>query len=188
MAILLMLFLIGTFGFNFPIYISTMSVSVFHGDAGQYGLLTSCLAVGSVVGALLAARRERPRVRLLCFATLSFGLCCVAAAFAPNAGLFAVALTGVGLSALTFMTAATALMQLATEPMMRGRIMALRIAVTMGGTPVGAPIVGFIADHAGPRWALGVGAASGLVAAAIGARLMLETRRRRQRQPMQEMT
>lgn len=180
MAMLLMLFLIGTFGFNFPIYISTMSVSVFHGDAGQYGLLTSCLAVGSVIGALMAARRERPRVRLLCIATLSFGIFCGVAAFAPNEYLFAAALTIIGLSALTFMTAATALMQLSTAPTMRGRIMALRIAVTMGGTPIGAPIVGFIADHAGPRWAMAVGAASGLVAAVIAARLMLRMRRIRQ--------
>ncbi|MCD6008960.1 MFS transporter [Halomonas sp. IOP_31] len=181
MAMLLMLFLIGTFGFNFPIYISTMSVSVFHGDAGQYGLLTSCLAVGSVIGALLAARRERPRVRLLCLTTLSFGIFCAAAAFAPNEYLFAAALAVIGLSALTFMTAATALMQLSTEPSMRGRIMALRIAVTMGGTPIGAPIVGWIADQAGPRWAMAVGAAAGIVAATIGGWLVLQARRARDR-------
>ncbi|HET8791269.1 MAG TPA: MFS transporter [Modicisalibacter sp.] len=176
-AILLMLFLIGTFGFNFPIYISTMSVSVFHGDAGQYGLLTSCLAIGSVIGALMAAKRERPHMRLLCLSTLCFGAFCGLAALAPNTVLFAVALMLTGLSALTFNTAATALMQLSTEPTMRGRIMALRIAVTMGGTPIGAPIVGWLADYAGPRWAMAVAAASGIGAAAVAARLMIRQRR-----------
>lgn len=178
-AILLMLFLVGTFGFNFPIYISTMSVSVFHGEAGQYGLLTSCLAISSVVGALMAAKRERPRVRLLCLSALCFGTFCALAALAPNEFLFAAALMLTGLAALTFNTAATALMQLSTEPTMRGRVMALRSAITMGGTPIGAPIVGWLADHAGPRWAMAVAAASGIGAAAVAARLMIQERRAR---------
>nr|WP_276207496.1 MFS transporter [Modicisalibacter sp. 'Wilcox'] len=183
---LVMLALIGTFGFNFPIYISTMSVRVFGGDSGQYGLLSSCLALGSVSGALLAARRERPRIRLLGLATLAFGLGCALAALAPGPWPFAEALVLIGFSALTFNTTATALLQLATEPTMRGRIMALRIAVTMGGTPVGAPIVGWIADHAGPRWALGVGAVSGVIAAAIGGLLVLRARRAARRQAHQD--
>ncbi|MBZ9566355.1 MFS transporter [Modicisalibacter tunisiensis] len=183
---LVMLALIGTFGFNFPIYISTMSVRVFGGDSSQYGLLSSCLALGSVSGALLAARRERPRVRLLGLATLAFGLGCALAALAPGPWLFAGALVLIGFSALTFNTTATALLQLATEPTMRGRIMALRIAVTMGGTPVGAPIVGWIADHAGPRWALAVGAAAGVSAAAIGGLLVLRARRAARRQAHRE--
>jgi len=177
-AMLMMLFLIGTFGFNFPIYISTMSVSVFHGGASQYGLLSSCLAVGSIIGALMAAKRERPHMRLLCLATLCFGASCGLAALAPNEFLFAVALMLTGLSSLTFNTASTALMLLSTEPTMRGRIMALRIAITMGGTPIGAPIVGWLADYAGPRWAMAVAAASGIVAAVIAARLIIQERAR----------
>ncbi|RKR06700.1 putative MFS family arabinose efflux permease [Kushneria sinocarnis] len=169
MAILIMLFLIGTFGFNFPIFISTMSVSVFHGAADQYGLLTSALAIGSISGALLAARREQPSMRLLGVATLLFGLCCAAAALMPNVWTFAAALVATGLSALTFMTGSNALMQLTTTPAMRGRVMALRIAVTMGGTPLGAPVVGAIADHAGPRWAMLAGASAGLLAAGVAA-------------------
>lgn len=178
-AILLMLFMIGTFGFNFAVYISTMSVRVFHGEAGQYGLLTSSLAVGSVTGALLAAKRERPDMRLLCFSTLGFGVCCGLAALAPNTYLFATALMLTGLAALTFMTASNALIQLSTEPMMRGRVMALRMAITMGGTPLGAPIVGWLADHAGPRWAMSVGASAGLVAALIGTIMLIQERRQR---------
>ncbi|MCK0713627.1 MFS transporter [Chromohalobacter sarecensis] len=178
-AILLMLFVIGTFGFNFAVYISTMSVKVFHGEAGQYGLLTSCLAVGSVAGALLAAKREHPHMRLLCFSTLGFGVCCGLAALAPNEYLFAAALVLTGLAALTFMTASNALIQLSTEPMMRGRVMALRMAITMGGTPLGAPIVGWLANHAGPRWAMSVGASAGVIAALIGGVMLIQQRRKR---------
>ncbi|SOC55086.1 Predicted arabinose efflux permease, MFS family [Chromohalobacter canadensis] len=178
-AILLMLFMIGTFGFNFAVYISTMSVRVFHGEAGQYGLLTSALAVGSVTGALLAAKRERSDMRLLCFSTLGFGVCCGLAALAPNTYLFATALMLTGLAALTFMTASNALIQLSTEPMMRGRVMALRMAITMGGTPLGAPIVGWLADHAGPRWAMSIGASAGVIAALIGTIMLIQQRRQR---------
>ncbi|ARS53367.1 MFS transporter [Kushneria konosiri] len=177
-ALLIMLFLIGTFGFNFSVFISTMSVSVFHGDAHQYGLLTTCLAVGSVTGALLAARREQPRMGLLLVSSLSFGVFCLLAALAPSVWLFAIALMLTGLSALTFMTASNATMQLTTTPAMRGRVMALRIAVTMGGTPIGAPIVGAIADHAGPRWAMLVGAAAGLLAALVALKARAAERRR----------
>ncbi|WP_251977168.1 MFS transporter [Salinicola avicenniae] len=175
-TLLVMLFLIGTFGFNFPIYISTMSVGVFHGEAGQYGLLTSSLAIGSVSGSLLAARREQPAMRLMCLSALAFGGLCICAALAPSAWLFAATLALIGLAALTFMTASNALMQLSTAPAMRGRVMALRIAVTMGGTPFGAPIVGAVADHAGPRWAMAVAAAAGLAAALVGSAYLRKTR------------
>ncbi|GHC15594.1 MFS transporter [Kushneria pakistanensis] len=177
-ALMFMLFLIGTFGFNFPVFISTMSVGVFQGDSNQYGLLTTCLAVGSVTGSLLAARREQPRMGLLLVSSLSFGVFCALAALAPSVWLFAIALMLTGLSALTFMTASNATMQLTTTPAMRGRVMALRIAVTMGGTPIGAPIVGVIADHAGPRWAMMVAAAAGLGAAIVALRARSAERRR----------
>src|ERR1700753_2752928 len=93
-----------------------------------------------------------------------FGLGCALAALAPNYWLFAGALVVIGVAALTFTNTTNSLMQLSTEPAMRGRVMALRIGVALGGTPIGAPIVGWIADHLGPRWALGVGAASGFAA------------------------
>ncbi len=118
-------------------------------------------------------------MRLLCFSTLGFGVCCGLAALAPNEYLFAAALMLTGLAALTFMTASNALIQLSTTPMMRGRVMALRMAITMGGTPLGAPIVGWLADHAGPRWAMSVGASAGVMAALIGARLLVQQRRGR---------
>ena len=168
-AILVMLFLIGTFGLNFPIFISTMAVGVFHTDARGYGLLSSIMAIGTISGALLAAGRDRPRFISLLIGALAFGLGCTLAAIAPNYWLFAGALVVIGVAALTFTNTTNSLMQLSTEPAMRGRVMALRLAIALGGTPIGAPIVGWVADHLGPRWSLGVGAASGVAAAIVAA-------------------
>ncbi len=180
-AILLMLFLIGTFGLNFPIFISTMAVGVFHTDARGYGLLSSTMAIGTIAGALLSAGRGVPRFTTLLVGALTFGLGCALAAIAPNYGLFAIALVVIGVGALTVTTATNTLMQLTTEPAMRGRVMAIRLAIALGATPIGAPIVGWIADHPGPRWSLGVGAASGFGAAAVAAYVLMRQRGRTRR-------
>ena len=87
----------------------------------------------------------------------------------------------VGLSALTFMTASNSMMQLTTERAMRGRVLALRIAVVMGGTPLGAPLVGWVVDHFGARWAMGVGALAGLAAAAVAVAYLARHRQLRVR-------
>jgi MFS family permease len=171
-AIIFMLALIGTFGLNFPIFISTMAVSVFHANAGGYGLLSSLMAVGTVTGALFGAKRSKPRFESLLVASALFGAGCVLAAIAPAYGWFGAALVPIGIAALTFMTTTNSLMQLSTEPAMRGRVLAIRLAVALGGTPVGAPIVGWVADHLGPRWALVVGAASGFASAWVAWRAM----------------
>ncbi|MFM0340438.1 MFS transporter [Paraburkholderia fungorum] len=167
-AALLMLFLIGTFGLNFPIFISTMSVTAFHAGASQYGLLSSTMAIGSVTGALLAARRSKPRMAILLGAAGIFGVGCTVAALMPNYVLFGLALIFIGASTQTFTTSTNSLVQLSTEPAMRGRVIAILLAIALGGTPLGAPVVGWVADRFGPRWALGVGAASGFAAAAVG--------------------
>jgi MFS family permease len=175
-AILLMLFLIGTFGINFPIFISTMSVGVFHAGASQFGLLTSMMAIGSVAGALLSARREKPGMRVIAAAAAIFGIgFCIAAAM-PSYGLFGCALVIIGLSAQTFTTTANSTLQLSTEPEMRGRVIALYLAIAVGATPIGAPFVGWVADTFGPRWALGVGAASGFGAVIVAVRYLARHR------------
>jgi MFS family permease len=166
-AILAMLFLVGTFAMNFPIFISVMAVQVFHADARGYGLLSSIMAVGTVAGAFLSARRGRSGFPILLRAACLLGVGFTLACIAPGYWTFAATLVIVGIAYLTLVNGTNSLMQLSTEPAMRGRVMALRVAVTLGGTPIGAPTVGWIADHFGPRWALGVGALSGFAAAAV---------------------
>nr|WP_321983037.1 MFS transporter [uncultured Lichenicoccus sp.] len=167
-AILLMLFLIGTFGLNFPIFISTMAVGVFHADARGYGLLSSIMAIGTVAGALMCAGRSGPRPGLLLAGAGAFGVGCTLAALAPDTWFFAASLVVIGVATLTFTSTTNSLVQLSTEPAMRGRVMALRVGVALGATPIGAPIVGWVANAFGPRWALGIGAASGFAAAIVG--------------------
>lgn len=175
---LIMLLLIGTFGLNFPIFISTMAVRVFHVRAGGYGLLSSVMAIGTMSGALLGAGREKPRFRYLLIGAAFFGVGCTLAAISPGYWLFAASLVVIGVAALTFMNTSNSLMQLSTEPAMRGRVMAIRLAIALGGTPIGAPIVGWVADRYGPRWSLALAAAAGFAAALVGtyARQLLRVR------------
>jgi MFS family permease len=176
-AVLLMFFLIGTFGMNFPIYISTMAVSEFHLGASGFGLLTSSMALGSVTGALLAAGRDKPRMMLLTVASLAFGMALTIAATMPSYRFFAVALFFVGLSTQTFTTTAHSAAQLWSDPFLRGRVIALVMAVSAGSTPLGAPLIGLLSNTFGPRWAMAAGASSGLIAAIVGV-LALARRRR----------
>jgi MFS family permease len=171
-AVLFMLFLIGTFGLNFPIFISTMSVTVFHAGAHQYGLLSSIMAIGSVVGALLAARRDKPRMGVLVVGASVFGAGCALAALMPGYWLFGMTLIVVGVAAQTFTTTVNSWVQLSTEPAMRGRVLAILLAILLGCTPMGAPLVGWVADAFGARWAMGVAALSGLAAAIVGWRYL----------------
>ncbi len=167
-TILVMLFLIGTFALNFPIFISTMAVGVFHTDARGFGALSSVLAVGSIAGVLWSARQGRPALATLIWSAGLLGAGFALASVAPSYWSFGAALAVIGVACLTFVNATNPLMQLSTEPAMRGRVMALRIGVALGATPIGAPIIGWVADRFGPRWALAIGAASGFAAAAVG--------------------
>ena len=116
----------------------------------------------------MAAGRERPRMDLLLTSAATFGLGCALAACMPSPVWFAASLVIVGLSAMTFTNASASLAQLASASHMRGRVTAIRLAILMGGTPIGAPLVGWTADHWGPRWAMGIGAAAGFLAALVG--------------------
>jgi MFS family permease len=171
-SILVILFLIGTFGLNFPIFISTMAVNVFHTDAGGFGLLSSIMAIGTMSGALLAAGRDKPTFGTLFLGAGIFGIGCTLGAFSPGYWWFAAALVVIGVAALTLTIATNSIMQLSTEPTMRGRVMAIRVGVALGGTSMGAPIVGWVANHFGPRWSLGLGAVSAFLAALVAALMM----------------
>ena len=167
-SIVLMRFLIGTFGLNFTIFIATMAVKEFHAGSGKFGALRAIMAIGSVSGALMAAGRDMPTFGLLVGATALFGLGFAISASMPTYALFAVSLIVIGIAVQTFMTSSNSLVQLTTDPDMRGRVMAILIAVTLGGTPIGAPICGWAVDQFGARWAMGVSGLSGFIAAGIG--------------------
>ncbi|MDF2442630.1 MAG: hypothetical protein JWR01_833, partial [Subtercola sp.] len=166
--VLVIIAIIGTFGLNFQIFTSTMTTGTFHLDSTAFGLLSSVLAIGSVAGALLSARRERPRLRLVFASSALFGLSCLLAALSPTYLTFALCLVLLGFAAQTLMTTANGAVQMTTAPEFRGRVMALYMAIFMGGTPIGAPIVGLVANTLGPRWAIGVAAVAGFAAAIIG--------------------
>ncbi|PYC85382.1 MFS transporter [Streptomyces tateyamensis] len=160
---------IGTFGFNFPTLLSGFAYDTFHVGPGQYGLLNTAMALGSLVGALYAARRGNPRLRLLTGAALAFGVLELAGAVAPGYWSFAALLVLIGVFGLTFNTAVNSYVQLATDPEMRGRVMGLLVLVFTGGTPVGAPLVGWVTDAYGARIGLlACGLVSALAAGVVG--------------------
>ncbi|QIY96670.1 MFS transporter [Streptomyces sp. S1D4-11] len=160
---------IGTFGFNFPVWLSAYADDIFHAGAGGYSLFNTLMAVGSVAGALLAARRGTARLRILIAAAMAFGILEVVAALAPSFWLFALLMVPIGIFGLTVNVTANTAVQMGTDPAMRGRVMALFMMVFMGGTPLGAPLVGWVTDAYGPRvgFALG-GLVSAVAASTVG--------------------
>jgi MFS family permease len=165
---MLLVFVLGTFGLNFQITIALMATEVFDKGAQGYGLLGTILAIGSLSAALVAARRNQPRLRVLLASLTGFTVACAAAALAPTYWTFAIALAACGTTALTATTTANAMVQMRSDPSMRGRVMALYMALFVGGKPIGAPILGVVGDVLGPRWTVGVGAiAVGITLAAV---------------------
>ena len=161
-------FMLGTFGMNFQITNALMATEVFGAGADAYGVLGSIMAVGSLTAALMAARRPRPRLSIMLGALLGFAIATFALALAPTYEAFAILLIPVGLTALTVMTTANASVQLSTEPIMRGRVMALYMMIFLGGTPIGAPMIGWIGDAWGARWTVLIGAIATAAAFVVG--------------------
>jgi MFS family permease len=157
-------FAAGTFGLNFQMTTALMATGEFHKGAGEYGLLGSVMAVGSLAGALLAARRGRPRRLVLVLAASSFGAAEIVAGLMPTYWLFAAWLPVVGVTALTMLNSLQTVVQLSVDADIRGRVMAFYMMIFMGGTPFGAPVVGWIGQTFGPRWTLIGGGAVTLVA------------------------
>lgn len=182
--ILVLAFFAGTFGMNFQMTSALMASQVFDKGAGEYGLLGTTFAVGSLTGALLGARREgRPRPRLVVLAALAFGLIEIVLGLMPSYLTFALLTPLLGLSLLTMLNAANTTVQLSVAPVMRGRVMALYMMVVMGGTPLGAPLIGWIGATFGARWTLIGGGAMTifgvLLAVALVGRLRSPWRTRR---------
>jgi MFS family permease len=154
LLVLAIVFSAGTFGLNFQMTSALMATEVYGKGATEYGALGSILAIGSLTGALLAASRVTTRLRLVVGAGVAFGVVEVAAGLMPTYLTFAVVAPLLGLTALTLITAANSYMQVNTAPGMRGRVMALYLMIFMGGTPLGAPVIGWIGEVLGARWTL----------------------------------
>lgn len=154
---------VSTFGLNFQLTSAVMARTEFGKGPGEYGILGSVLAIGSLSGALLAARRERPRVRLVVGSALAFGVASGVMALMPTYPLYALATIPVGFASLTMLTTANATIQMSTAPAMRGRVLALYIVVFLGATPVGSPVVGWVAETFGARWSIGIGSIASLL-------------------------
>ena len=185
--VMLLVFVFGTFGMNFQITIALMATTVFGKGPTEFGLLGSIVAIGSLTGALMSARRGTARLRTLLVALTGFTVAATLAALAPSYATFAVLLVALGYTALTALTTANAMVQTRVDPMVRGRVMALYMAIFMGGTPAGAPIIGWIGDTFGARWTIGIAPiAIGITLAAVAVylarsenvRVSFETQRR----------
>jgi MFS family permease len=162
--LLIIVFFVAAFGMNFQMTTALMSREVFHSGASSFGLASTMLAVGAVSGSLLAARRKRPRMRLMLIAAAFFGVLEIVSGVMPNYGLFLVMLIPTGLALLTFNTTANAVMQLTVPASMRGRVMGLYMLVFAGSSPIGAPLLGWLAEVFGPRSSLVIGGVVSLAA------------------------
>ncbi|MBA2697353.1 MAG: MFS transporter [Nocardioidaceae bacterium] len=157
-------FFAGTFGLNFQMTSALMSTQVFHRGAGGFGLLGTIMAVGALSGSLLAARRGFPRRLVLVLAPVSFAVVEIVAGLMPTYWLFAAVLPLLGITSLTMMNSLQTVVQMSVDADMRGRVMALYMMILMGGTPFGAPVVGWVGEMFGARWTLIGGGAATLVA------------------------
>ena len=174
MLAMVLAFTIGTFGFNSQITLALMAKGVFGLGAGAFGLLSTCYAVGSLTGALLSTRRSRrPLQRFLVVSAVVFSILLIISGLMRNYYAFAAVCIPTGAAALVFSVACNSFVQLGVEPQMRGRILALYFMAFMGGTPVGAPAVGWLSETFGPPWGLiGGGIVCLVVALAAGVVLM----------------
>lgn len=154
MLVLTIVFVAGTFGLNFQMTMAIMATDVYDRGATEYGLLGSILAVGSLSGALYAARRTYPRQRLVVGAAVVFAVLVMVTGLMPTYLTFALMLPLCGLSALTMITAANAYVQMSVAPYIRGRVMALYMALFLGGKPLGGPVLGWVGEAFGGRWTL----------------------------------
>ncbi len=179
LAVLGTVLIFGTFGLNFPVLLPLFTTRVFHSGASAYGMLSAIMAVGSLTGALLAARRGTARIRIVLGGAVAFGVLEAVSAVMPDFATFALLLLLTGTAGLTVATTANAVMQTSVTPQLRGRVMGVYLLVFMGGTPIGSPLVGWMAGALGVRWTLALcGVATALSAVSAAYALAWRTDRR----------
>ena len=166
--IMVLVGILGAFGMNFPIINALMATTEFGAGPGEFGLLGSIMAVGTLGGALLAARRAGPRLRFLLGGAQGLGAFTLLGSVSPSFRLYAAVLVPIGLASITFLNSCNTSIQLSVEPRFRGRVLALYLAVLQGGTAVGAPLMGWIGTEFGARWSVAAGGVIVLLAATSG--------------------
>jgi len=169
---LVMMAMVGTLTYEFQVSLPALVTDTFGEGATSLGAITSAMGVGAVVGGLVSASRRATGIQPLVLSSAAFGLSTALTAISPTVQVAAASLLLVGASSVWFLSVGNATLQMTAAPQMRGRVMALWAVAFLGTTPVGGPLIGWIAEHASPRWALGVGAAAALAAAALGARVL----------------
>jgi MFS family permease len=173
---LLMMAVVGTLSYNFSVVLPLLVRETFGAGAGSYGVLFSSIGLGAVLGGLGIATRSRATPRLLVGSSLALGVAIGLAAAAPNLGLVVLAMVPVGVASTAFIATSNALLQLGASSEMRGRVMALFALVFLGSTPIGGPLVGWIAERFGPRASLAVAAVAAVVAGLAGLRRLRSAR------------
>jgi MFS family permease len=169
---LLMMALVGTLTYEFQVSLPALSTRTFSEGPQGLGAITAAMGVGAVIGGLVSASRRATGLPPLVASAAAFGLATALVALSPDITLACVALVAVGAASVWFLSVGNATLQLTSRPQMRGRVMALWAVAFLGTTPVGGPLIGWIAQQASPRWALAIGAAAALVAAGFGAAAM----------------
>jgi len=162
MVIFVVVSVVSTFGLNFQLTSAMMARVEFGRGPQDYGILGSILAIGSLAGAVMAARRKQPSARLVVLSAAGFAVASAVMALMPTYWTYALSGIPVGFMALTMLTSANATVQTTTAPHMRGRVMALYMMVLMGANPLGSPAVGWVGEHLGPRLAIAVGSVTAL--------------------------
>ncbi len=183
MLVLAVMFFVGTFGLNFQLTSALMATEVYGKGAGEYGVLGSTMAIGSILGALSAARRTTARLRLVVGAAVAFGAVEILIGLMPTYVAFWAMTPLLGLTALTTITAANAFVQTAVPDELRGRVMALYLMVFLGGTPIGSPFIGWVGEAFGAPWSLIVGGAMSIAGTLVCAMLFARRRLRGREAP-----
>lgn len=165
---LIIMAVIGTLSYEFQVVLPLLAQFSFSGGAQAYAFLTSAMGLGSVIGAVYTANRKKNSHKLIPRASLLFGVSLLVAAISPNLNMAILAMVVVGLFSINLTSLGNVTLQLESPPHMRGRVMALWAVVFLGSTPIGGPIIGFLSQHWGPRWGLGLGGLAAVLAAAWG--------------------
>ena len=171
---LVMSAVIGLFAYEFEVVLPLLARFTFEGDANTFGTMFAAIGIGAVVGGLFVANRGRTSPRAILAAAVGMGVAIAATALAPTIWVAYVTLLTVGVCSSAFLTLSNSVLQLESTPQMRGRVVGMRATAILGARPIGAPIVGWIGEHLGPRYALALGALAAIGVAIWARRRMLD--------------